>query len=160
FPAMFLGAMLGGAFGHLVHLAFPATTAASGAYALVGMGAVVAGASLAPLTGIVILFELTGNYEIILPLMVTCVIASTLVHRTLGESMYTLRLRERGISVRSHREQVLLRSLHVGQAMTREVVTITESMVFRELLAVVTSTTYATYPVLDGAGKLAGLLSV
>src|SRR5690606_15991009 len=74
FPSMVIGAVLGGAFGTLVHGLWPAHTAVPGAYALVGMGAVVAGSTLAPLTGIVMLFELTGNYEIILPLMVTCVI--------------------------------------------------------------------------------------
>jgi CIC family chloride channel protein len=160
FPAMFLGAMLGGAFGSVVHLVFPDATASAGAYALVGMGAVVAGATLAPLTGIVMMFELTGNYQIILPLMVTCVIASTMVHRTMGDSMYTLKLRRRGVLLRAHREQVVLRSLHVSQAMTTGVVSVQENTRFRDLMSVLTSTTYATFPVLDAAGHLTGLLSV
>lgn len=160
FPAMFLGAMLGGAFGSVVHTFFPEATATPGAYALVGMGAVVAGATLAPLTGIVMLFELTGNYQIILPLMVTCVIASTMMHRTLGESMYTLRLRRRGIALRTHGEQVVLRSLRVAQAMSTAVVSIHEDMRFRELLSLVTTTAYATFPVLDASERLVGLLSV
>jgi CIC family chloride channel protein len=99
FPAVFLGAMLGGAFGSIVHGVLPNVTAAAGAYAAVGMGAFVAGATLAPLTGIFMVFELTGNYQSILPLMVACGLATTVVHWALGGSMYTLKLRARALPV-------------------------------------------------------------
>ena len=73
-PSLFCGAMLGAAFGDVVHAVVPGSTAArSGAYALVGMGAVFAGAARAPITAVVILFELTGEYSIILPLMLAIV---------------------------------------------------------------------------------------
>ena len=72
-PSLFIGAMLGGCFGEVVHMLFPDITATSGAYALVGMGGVVAAATHAPITAIIIIFELTGNYTIILPLMITCI---------------------------------------------------------------------------------------
>lgn len=160
FPAMVLGSMLGGAFGVVVHSLFPTMTAVSGAYALVGMGAVIAGATLAPLTGIVMLFELTGNYEIILPLMVTCVIASTMVHRILGESIYTVKLSARGISVRGAREQVVLRSLPVAEAMTTELSTIRESTPLKEILSLLTNTTFSTFPVVNERGELFGLITV
>lgn len=160
FPAMVIGAMLGGAFGTVVHGLWPATTAVPGAYALVGMGAVVAGATLAPLTGIVMLFELTGNYEIILPVMVSCVIASTMVHRTLGASIYTLKLSARGIAVRAHREQAVLRSLSVGEAMNTELRTIPERMPLREVLHLLTTTSYPTFPVVDERNRLTGLVTV
>jgi len=160
FPAMVIGAALGGAFGTVIHGLAPAYTAVPGAYALVGMGAVVAGATLAPLTGIVMLFELTGNYEIILPLMVTCVIASTMVHRILGESIYTLKLSARGISVRSHREQVVLRSLSVAGAMTRELATLEPSTRLKDLLQLFTSTTYSVFPVVENGSQLVGLITV
>jgi CIC family chloride channel protein len=91
FPAVFLGAMLGGAFGSLVHGLLPSVTASSGAYAAVGMGAFVAGATLAPLTGIFMVFELTGNYQAILPLMVACGLATAVVHWALGGSIYSLK---------------------------------------------------------------------
>ena len=160
FPAMVLGSMLGGAFGTVIHAIAPAYTAVPGAYALVGMGALIAGSTLAPLTGIVMLFELTGNYEIILPLMVTCVISSTMVHRLLGESIYTVKLSARGISVRSHREQVVLRSLPVGEAMTTELATVPETMAFKDILELLTTTTYSTFPVVDANNALYGLISV
>ena len=64
-PSLFLGAMTGGAFGSVVHAAFPASTASSGAYALVGMGAVVAAATHAPITAILLIFEMTQSIAII-----------------------------------------------------------------------------------------------
>ncbi|MHB8420555.1 MAG: chloride channel protein [Myxococcales bacterium] len=93
FPAVFLGAMLGGAFGSVLHGLLPNVTAGAGAYAAVGMGAFVAGATLAPLTGILMVFELTGNYQSVLPLMVACGLAATVVQWVLGGSIYTLKLR-------------------------------------------------------------------
>ncbi len=80
FPATVIGAMGGGAFGQLVHQLWPQATAPSGAYALVGMGGVVAAITRGPLTGMMMLYELTANYAIIMPLMVTCAIASALCH--------------------------------------------------------------------------------
>ena len=80
FPAAVIGAMAGGAFGTLVHSVFPASTGPSGAYALVGMSGAVAALNRGPLTGMMMLYELSGNHDIILPLMVTCTIASALCH--------------------------------------------------------------------------------
>jgi CIC family chloride channel protein len=80
FPTAVFGAMAGGAFGTLVHYFFPTSTGPSGAYALVGMGGALAALNRAPLTGMMMLYELSGNHDIILPLMVTCTIASALCH--------------------------------------------------------------------------------
>ena len=80
FPALVMGAMAGGTFGYIIHMLFPTMTAPSGAYVMVGMGGTVAGLTRGPLTGMMMLYELTGNYSIILPLMVTCTIASALCH--------------------------------------------------------------------------------
>src|SRR5205085_425911 len=97
FPAVFIGAMLGGAFGDLVHSALPGIASSPGAYAAVGMGAVVAGATLAPLTGVLMMFELTGSYQIVLPLLVACGIAAAVVQGALGGSIYTIGARRRGV---------------------------------------------------------------
>ena len=98
-PSLYIGAMLGGAFGSLIHAMSPSTTAAAGAYALVGMGALFAGTTQAPLTAIVMLFELTRNYQIILPLMVCCVIGSIMAGRLSSETIYTTKLAQKGISL-------------------------------------------------------------
>ncbi|GAA0415716.1 chloride channel protein [Streptomyces luteireticuli] len=98
-PSLFIGAMLGSAYGDVAHRLLPGTAGSTGAYALVGMGAVFAGASRAPITAAVILFELTGEYTIILPLMLAVVLA-TLTGRLLSrDTIYTLKLRRRGIDI-------------------------------------------------------------
>lgn len=101
-PSLFMGAMLGGAFGMLVHAAFPAWTAGSGAYAMVGMAAFFAAAAKAPTTSILILFEMTNDYRIMPPLMVATVASVYLSHQLLRHSIYTLKLHRRGIHFPYH----------------------------------------------------------
>ena len=88
-PSLFLGAMTGGFWGSVVHHLWPSITAGPGAYAMVGMGAVVAAATHAPLTAMIIIFEMTGDYQIVPPLMAGCVIASILSTRLKRTSIYT-----------------------------------------------------------------------
>ncbi len=96
-PSLYMGAMLGGAFGTLAHFVFPGWTAGSGAYAMVGMAAFFAAAAKAPATSILILFEMTNDYRIVLPLMAATVGSVYLAHRFLPHSIYTLKLYNRGI---------------------------------------------------------------
>lgn len=159
FPAAFIGATGGGAFGALLHERFPTFVASSGAYALVGMGAVVAGATQAPLTGIVMLFELTNDYEIILPLMVACIISTTIVQLALGGSLYTLKLKEQGIELRGGRDLGVLRSLRVADAMQAKIETIGERAPFLEVMRLLGGSSQPGFPVIDGSGRLCGILS-
>jgi CIC family chloride channel protein len=96
-PSLYMGAMAGGAFGHAVHALFPAATGGPGAYAMVGMAAFFAAAAKAPTTSILILFEMTNDYRIILPLMAATVASVYLSHRLLPHSIYLLKLHRRGI---------------------------------------------------------------
>lgn len=98
-PSLFMGAMLGSAFGAIAHHAAPSLTASPGAYALVGMGAVFAGSARAPITAVVILFELTGEYSIILPMMTAIVVAALISRRLTSSTIYTLKLRRRGVDL-------------------------------------------------------------
>ena len=98
-PALFMGAMLGSAFGLGAHDLLPAATAGAGAYGLVGMAAVFAATGRAPITAVIIVFELTGDYSIILPLMLAVVVATALSHLMSEDSIYTLKLRRRGIDL-------------------------------------------------------------
>lgn len=98
-PSLFIGAMLGAAFGAVANDALPSIAGPAGAYALIGMGAVFAGAARAPITAVVILFELTGQYSIILPLMVAIVLAAGVSHRLTGDTIYSLKLRRRGVDL-------------------------------------------------------------
>jgi len=96
-PSLYMGAMLGGAFGMVVHSLFPEATGGSGAYAMVGMAAFFAAAAKAPTTSILILFEMTNDYRIMLPLMTATVASVYLSHQLLTHSIYTLKLAQRGI---------------------------------------------------------------
>ena len=98
-PSLFCGAMLGAAFGDIVHAVIPSAGGAVGAYALVGMGAVFAGAARAPITAIVILFELTGEYSIVLPLMLAISLATGVSHLVSHDTVYTRKLLRRGIDI-------------------------------------------------------------
>jgi CIC family chloride channel protein len=96
-PSLFTGAMLGDAFGSVVHAAFPTWTASAAAYGLVAMAAVFAAAAEAPITSIMIVFEMSNDYTIILPLMVSTVIATLLGRRLLGYTIYEMKLIRQGI---------------------------------------------------------------
>ncbi len=95
-PSLFMGAMLGSAYGAAAHDLLPGLAVAAGAYGLVGMGAVFAAAARAPITAVIIIFELTGDYQIILPLMFAVVVATAISNALSRDTIYTLKLRRRG----------------------------------------------------------------
>nr|WP_308288825.1 chloride channel protein [Streptomyces humicola] len=116
-PSLFMGAMLGSAFGATAHDLAPGITGQPGAYALIGMGAVFAGAARAPITAVIIMFELTGEYSIILPLM-TAIVLATGISRTLSrDTIYTLKLRRRGIDIDHTPATAPLAGITVGAVM-------------------------------------------
>lgn len=119
-PSLFLGATLGGAVGTVVNQWFP-NAAPAGAYALVGMGAVVSAATHAPITAIMILFELTTDYQIILPLMISCIIGTLVMSRLHEDSIYTIKLRRRGVNIKAGQEVDLLRKVPVREVLRADV---------------------------------------
>jgi CIC family chloride channel protein len=101
-PTLFIGAMTGGAVGHLVNAFAPFATASVGAYALVGMGALFAGIIRAPLTSVFMIFELTQDYEILVPLMVANMLSLVVSHRFQHQPIYSALLRQDGIALPEH----------------------------------------------------------
>jgi CIC family chloride channel protein len=158
-PSLFIGAMLGGTFGSLVHFIFPDITATKGAYALVGMGSVIAAAAHAPMTNILILFELTNDYKIILPIMASCIIATSVVRYLSKDSIYTLKLRRRGINIQQGREVSIMGSIKVGDVMDRKVETILETTPFKRILAIFSKSTNSYFPVVNSKHKMVAILS-
>jgi CIC family chloride channel protein len=159
-PSLFIGAMLGGALGTAAHQFFPALTTTSGAYALVGMAAVFAGATRAPFTAIIMLFEMTRDYNIILPLMIAVVI-STVISRSLNrETIYTLKLVRRGVDLRQLDQASPLREVTVGEAMTRDFPTVPPKMPVAELLTKLRDTGHHGFPVVDKNGNLVGMVTL
>lgn len=159
-PALFSGAMLGGAFGTVVHSAFPAITAQPGAYALVGMGAVFAGTARAPLTAMLILFELTMDYNLMLPLMFACVISNLTSSSLHPESLFTEGLRRRGFTIRKGHEIDVMEAMLVRDAMKQHAQTVLADKNVGSLITLMQSSRHAGFPVLDTKGKLCGIVTL
>lgn len=158
-PSLFLGAMAGGFFGTVVHNIFPEMTASAGAYGIVGMAAVVSATTHGPLTAILMLFEMTGNYRIILPLMIACIISTLAAGGLLKESIYTLKLARRGINIRGGKEVNVLKSICVKDVMNSRVETVMEDMTLGRLAEKISKSRYNSFPVVDEGGNLTGILS-
>ncbi len=158
-PSLFLGAMAGGCFGMVVHTLWPGVTATPGAYGIVGMGAVVAATTHGPLTAILMLFEMTSDYKIILPLMITCIISALAAGRLFRESIYTLKLIRRGVDIRAGREVNVLKSIPVRDVMSDQVETIYEGASLGEFSRAVSISKHNSFPVLDAGNRLVGILS-
>ncbi len=158
-PALFVGAMLGGAYGHIVHGLFPSFTAGAGAYALVGMGAVFGGAAQAPITAIIIIFEMTGDYRIILPIMTSTVI-SVLIYNVLNkETIYTLKLVKRGIRFRAGRDVDVMASIPVREALTDRLFWLPEEVTVEGFLQRSAEEQHEWFPVLNQSGELTGVVT-
>jgi CIC family chloride channel protein len=158
-PSLFLGAMAGGFFGIMVHHIFPQVTASPGAYSIVGMAGVVSGTTHGPLTAILILFEMTGDYKIILPLMIACITGTVASRRILRESIYTLKLTRRGVNLRAGKEVNVLKSIPVREVMNPEAETIPENLSLGKVAEKISKSKFNSFPVVDEAGKLTGVLS-
>ncbi len=123
-PSLFIGAMVGAAFGSLINAIWPDATAGAGAYALVGMVAVVAATTHAPITAILIIFELTKDYEIMLSLMIAAIIATLVATQLQKGSIYTIKLLRRGVDIRKGQDVSLLRHVFVRDEMRTDPVTV------------------------------------
>ncbi len=159
-PSMFIGSMLGGAFGTIVHSLFPAFTAQPGAYALVGMGGVFAGTARAPLTSMLIIFELTRDYNLILPLMLTCVLSNVIASAMYEESIFTEQLKRRGFVIRKGKEINVMESMLVKNNMIKDVQTISKGQTAADLLELMQKSRHAGFPVMDEEGKLYGIVTL
>ncbi len=159
-PSLMIGAMVGGALGTIVHNFWPIATASSGAYALVGAGAVVAATTHAPLTAFMIIFELTGDYKIILPLMISCVIATMLAARIENASIYTMKLLRRGLDLYKGRSLNVLSHLQANDVMTSaQDSTVTAGTNLFELLSMFMANRYNSIFVVSADNHLEGVIN-
>lgn len=159
-PALFIGSMTGGSFGLAIHSFFPNITAGYEAYAIVGMAAVFAGCSRAALTSILIVFEMTGNYDIIIPLMFACVISDAVgVYGLNKESIYTIKLRRKGIIIDHDMNVDIMKSRTVGDIMKQQVQTIEKDMKITKLYSMIKNKGFLFYPVVDEEKNLIGVVT-
>lgn len=159
-PSLFIGAMVGGAFGTVANMLFPTTTASVGAYALVGMAAVNGACTLAPLSAIIILVELTDNYSIILPLMLTVVISSFVSRKLSHESIYTRKLVSRGIKVHFGEDVNILRTVGVHDILRHDEALISIKATFTELINVVLNKHRNVVVVVDDDNTYCGVIAL
>jgi CIC family chloride channel protein len=158
-PSLFIGAMTGGFFGYAVHEYFPLITADSGAYAMVAMGAVVAGTTHAPITAMIIIFELTSTYEIILPLMITCMLSTLITTSLKRDSIYTSKLSRRGVEITQGWEQSVLRALKVRDVASDHFVTVPEDMHLADMVEILKREDLSYLHMVDNDGGLTGIIS-
>ncbi|PLX97658.1 MAG: chloride channel protein [Desulfuromonas sp.] len=159
-PSLVLGALLGGSFGTIAGFLFPGHVDTSAAYSLIGMGAVVAGTTLAPITAIFTIFELTYNFDIILPLMTCCITSLVTVQKYYGYSIYETKLLRKGLRMIRGHDVNLLRSMQVGDFMETRFETIRHDMLLGAVLKKAEDSHYPHFPVVDEKDRLVGILSM
>ncbi len=159
-PALFIGATLGGAFGLLATNLFPGLGLSPAAFALVGMAAVLAGAVHAPLTAVILLFELTNDYRIILPLMFAVAVSLLISQRIQKDSVYDMGLARHGIRLDRGRDVEVMGAITVGDAMHTGGETLPETMSLTGAAEVLARTRHHGLPVVDANGWLSGILTV
>jgi chloride channel protein, CIC family len=159
-PSLFMGAMLGGAFGTLVHDWWPSITSTSGAYALVGMAAVFAAAAHAPITAVLIVFEMSGDYRLILPLMLATVISTLVSERLRRDSIYSLKLSRQGIHLEQGRDIDVMQAVQVRDAMTTDLDTVSVDLSLADLEQAFMESHHHGFPVVDEQGELCGIVTI
>jgi CIC family chloride channel protein len=159
-PSLFLGAMLGAAFGIFVNQVSPFESAHYGAYAMVGMAAVFASTSRATLTAILMLFEMTSVYEIILPLMFACVVSDAVSSLLSKETIYTAKLAKQGIKYVQDLSVNILESARVRDAMKTDFVSVKEDSPLRKVVDLHLYTGTKGFPVVSSDGRLKGVITL
>jgi CIC family chloride channel protein len=159
-PSLFLGAMLGGAFGIIATHAFPDLSSGHGAYTLVGMGAVAAAILGAPISTTLIIFELTGDYELTIAVMLASVLASVIMDQVNGGSFFQWQLKCRGLSAMWGKEVNLLRMMKVADIMKQEYETVPLTDGLPSVREKLINAPYSELFVIDDQGKLHGTITL
>ncbi|MGF1606943.1 MAG: chloride channel protein [Rhodothalassiaceae bacterium] len=157
-PSLFLGAMTGAAFGLIVTAVFPEQASQTGVYAIVGMAAVSSAVLGAPISTLLIIFELTGNYEVTIAVMLAGAMASLIASLIYKPSIFIVQLEQRGIRLEGGKATHLLKATPVRSIMIRDFVPVreTDSMDYARRLMLAHE---GVLPVIDETGELKGVLS-
>jgi CIC family chloride channel protein len=158
-PILLMGATFGGLIGHAANALAPGLHVDPGAFALVAMAATFGAATRATFTAIVFVFELTGDYHVILPLMLAAVVADLVASGLMTESLMTEKLSRRGLTVRADYEVDILRTTPVATIMTTEVNTLGAGATVGDALRAFRATGHGAYPLVDGAGACTGIVT-
>jgi chloride channel protein, CIC family len=159
-PSLFIGATFGAFFGSVMNHFFPAITGTPGAYALVGMGIMIAGTTHATISALMLIFETTNNYQIILPLMLGTIIATLTSRLIMRENIYTMKIALSGEYIFKGRNMTLLQSIPIHQHIQKKFDSLTEDLSFKKILDLLRHSNHATFPVLSLQKKLVGIVSL
>jgi CIC family chloride channel protein len=159
-PSLMVGAALGGSAARLVQLAFPHLSAPVGGYALLGMGGMMAGVTRAPLLAVIMIFELTQNTAILLPMMAVSVLAVVSARALQKDSIYVASLRSAGIVWEKTPEATALATLRVADIMRRDVALIPASTPLPEIVAAFLRSRSLLLYVGDDEGRLLGAVDI
>ncbi len=159
-PSLFMGAALGGAFGLIIQALFPTIAGSPGAYAIIGMGALVAGTTQAPITAVLIIFEMTRDYHIILPLMIA-VVFSTLISSILSEeTIYTIKLLRRGIKLKAGKDINIMKQIKVKDVMTKSVEVCSQDTKVGKVIDMMHHSKHNGFPVLNERTEIVGIITL
>jgi CIC family chloride channel protein len=159
-PSLFTGAMLGGSFGYVAMHLFPDLQIEIGAYALVGMAAVFSAAARAPLTSMLIVFEMSNDYRLILPLMTAGMIASTFAQWLHSDSIYSLKLTKRGIRFEQGKDLDIMQTVQVDEVMNKSPITMQREQSVADLFAAFQETHLGGFPVMTNETELYGMVTM
>lgn len=148
-PSLFIGAMTGGAFGLIAAMAFPEMAASHGLYAIIGMSAVAASVLGAPISTILIVFELTGDYKISIAVMIAVSVATLITKHIYGRSIWQTQLLNRNVDVNESRALRQLSFLQVRGIMDREFIEIPKHTPMKELRKIVSNTNHDKFVVVE-----------
>ncbi|HDO21595.1 MAG TPA: chloride channel protein, partial [Nitrospirae bacterium] len=159
-PSLFIGAMAGSTYGFIVHNLFPGLAAGPGEYATVGVGAFLAAATHAPLTGMFLLFEMTGNYLVIIPIMFASIVGTFTAKRIFKDSIDTVYFSRKGVDIHAGREGTLLSAIKVRDVMRRDFTTVRKDVNLTEFVDLMIEGGGFYFPVVDNEGEMVGIISL
>ncbi len=158
-PSLFIGAMVGGAFGVAATSAFPELSSGPGAYTMVGMGAMAGAVLGAPISTVLMIFELTGDYAATIAVMIATAIASVITHQTQGRSFFGWQLLRRGVVVRGGQEIGLLHAIRARDVMDTGYETVTPETPIAVVRARLQAAVCGELFVVDSDGRLTGVIA-
>lgn len=159
-PSLFVGAMVGGSFGITAGAVFPELASTPGLYAVVGMGAVTSAVLGAPISTILIVFEITGDYNVTIAVMIASAVASVVTSLFYKRSFFLMQLANRGIELDGGRATYLLKSATVGEHMSRDFFTVRDSDTADKARDLLIAQGGGLLVVTDEAGEFRGVLSL
>jgi CIC family chloride channel protein len=158
-PTLFMGSVLGFGFA-FAYNHFMGNSLESANFAMVGMASLLAGVLHAPLMAIFLVAELTGGYELFVPLMIACTISFAISKSVFGHSVYTLQLAKRGELITHHKDKAVLNRLNIRRLLENNFITVHPTMPLGDLVKVVSESQRNIFPVVDSKGKLEAIITL